>query len=220
MQKKLPDIITEEEVRALLEQPNISCPTGLRNRAILEVMVRAGLRVSEVCNLKPGHLRWGSGEIEVHEGKFGKDRVVPISKATQDWLSLWQERRPKKNGYFFTTLKGKPLSPRYLWGMVGRCADKAGIQEVEQRNDAARRKVHPHTLRHTFASNLIENGFTIVEVQQLLGHSHAHSTSVYLHVNPKALREKIQGRQKQQEIAALQEQVAELNERLAVLAAE
>ena len=80
--KKLPVVLDKEEAEAILAQPNTGCPTGLRNRAILEVMYRAGLRVSEVINLKPGDIRWGSGILEIRGGKGGKDRNVPVNSET------------------------------------------------------------------------------------------------------------------------------------------
>ena len=179
----MPKVINRRQARALLEQPNVSCPTGLRNRVILEVMYRAGLRVSEVVSLKPGHIRWPSGELAIKDGKGGVDRVVPVDQETTDWLGRWDEQRPKIRGRFFTTLQGKPLSPRYIWGMVKRAAQKAEVDPNQ---------VSPHVLRHSYASEKLEEGFTLAEVQQLLGHANVQTTSVYLHVNPKDLREKIQ----------------------------
>lgn len=200
--KTLPISLDAEQVTALLDQPNVKCATGLRNRAILEVMYRAGLRVSEVTNLKPGHIDWVKGQLVVRGGKGGKDRVVPVEAGVMDWLERWEGIRPKANGRFFSTLQGKPLSRVYLWGLVKRCARKTGM-DFE--------KVSPHVLRHTYASQKLEDGFTIAEVQALLGHSNISTTSIYLHANPKALREKIQGRAvKQAKLDAILEQVAAL----------
>lgn len=201
--KQLPKVISKEQAGALLEQPNVSCPTGLRNRVALELMYRAGLRVSEVVNLKPGHIDWEQDQVQVKNGKGGRDRVVPVDQDTIEWLSRWEAARPKQGGRFFTTLQGKPLSRVYLWGMVKRAAKKAGIDPDQ---------ASPHTLRHCYASEKLDEGFTVREVQELLGHSNVQTTSIYLHVNPKALREKIQGRRSDLavQIAALEAQLAEV----------
>ena len=184
--KALPMYIDKEQATALLDQPNVNCPTGLRNRVALELMYRAGLRVSEVVKLKPGHIDWKQGQLTVRNGKGSRDRVVPVTEGTVEWLRRWHEQRPRKAGRFFTTLQGKPLSRRYLWGMVKRCAKKTGL-EFE--------KISPHILRHTYATERLDEGFTIAEVQALLGHSNVSTTSTYLHANPTHLREKVQGQQ-------------------------
>ena len=220
---KLLDVITKDEARLLLDQPNVKCPTGLRNRVILEVMYRAGLRVSEVIKLKPGHIRWQAdgAELEVRASKGGKERVVPVEQQTRDWLSRWQEQRPKAGGRFFSTLQGKPLSRHYLGQMVARCAERAGIQQTEVREEDGKThyKVHCHTLRHSYATEKLREGFTIAEVRDLLGHSNVQTTSVYLHSDPEILREKIQGKQEKEEKRAdLQKQLDNLRQQIGELA--
>ncbi|MFC1558964.1 tyrosine-type recombinase/integrase [Gemmatimonadota bacterium] len=204
--KKLPVVLEKEEAEAILAQPNTGCPTGLRNRAILELMYRAGLRVSEVINLKPGDIRWGSGILEVRSGKGGKDRNIPVDSETLGWLRAWQGQRPGRRQRFFITLQGKPLSARYLQQMVKRLAHKAGLERAEQ--------VTPHVFRHTFATGLLNDGFTIREVQTLLGHSNVSTTQIYLHVEPRALSAKIQERRTNglasQQIQKLAKQLHEL----------
>jgi len=209
--RKLPDRITREQAQALLAVPNVNCPTGLRNRVALGLMYDAGLRVSEVVKLKPGHIDWQQGQLEIKQAKGEVERVVPVPLETMDWLARWKVARPKASGRFFTTLKGKPLSVRYLQQVVGRCAEKAGIQETEQRwtkekidEDTGQvisrsrpylwHKVHAHTLRHAYASERLAEGLTLAEVRDLLGHSNVKITSRYLHADPIALREKIQGK--------------------------
>ena len=204
MPRPLPKFISTEEAENLLDQTNPRCPTGLRNRAVLELMYRGGLRVSEVCNLKPGHVRWETGEVNVVNGKGGKDRVVPLPRPTVEWLQRWSDARPKKSGRFFTTLQGKPVSRHYLGQMVSRYAVKAGITQ----------KVSPHTLRHTYATEKLHDGFTLAEVRDLLGHSNTSTTSIYLHADPELLRAKIQGEEKKAEIAALTEQLVGIEEKL------
>ena len=184
--KKLPIVLEKEEAEAILAQPNTGCPTGLRNRTILEVMYRAGLRVSEVINLRPGDIRWGSGILEVRGGKGGKDRNVPVDSETLGWLRAWQGKRPGRRQRFFTTLQGKPLSARYLQQLVKRLAHKAGLERADL--------VTPHVFRHTYATELLNGDFTIREVQTLLGHSNVSTTQIYTHVEPRALALKIQNR--------------------------
>lgn len=216
-------------MEALLAQANTSCPTGKRNRAILEVMVHGGLRIAEVAALHPRDIVFNregrdlAGADLAVLGKGRKRRTVPVSRGVAQWLDLWDRERPR-NGHFFCTIQGNPVSTSYIRQMVYRYAERADIQEEleSNREDGKRKlKVHPHSLRGTYASALHrDDDYTIAEIRDLLGHENIATTNEYLRVDPAALREKIQGKQKKQEIAALQEQVAELNERLAVLAAE
>ena len=179
---KLPVALDMEEVRALLHSPNIKTPTGLRNRAILEVMYRAGLRVSEVVGLRPSDIRWESSILEIHQGKGSKDRNVPFDQETLGWLRAWDTNRHKSRR-FFCTLQGNEMSSRYIQSMVKRLAHKASLQRAQ--------KITPHVLRHTYATELLADGFTIREVQELLGHSSVATTQIYTHVRPEHLVEKI-----------------------------
>lgn len=182
-QKKLPVVMNTQEVQELLKQPNRKCPTGLRNYLIMLVMYRAGLRVSEVISLECRDINWQSGDLKVVDGKGGKDRVIPLEPYVLDALVKWKEQKPQGKK-FFTTLKGEELNDRYIRKFVERYAEKAGIDK----------DVHPHTLRHTFATELLDQGFTIREVQELLGHSDLSTTMIYTHVNPIAVRDKIKQR--------------------------
>ncbi len=169
--------------------PNLSAPTGLRNRAMLEVMYRQGLRVGEVCGL---HLRdWRVKDRQVHlrpeVAKGGREAYVPLNPVVEDFLTRWKaERRRYAAGepHLFTTLAGAPVGRRYCWQMIRRYGRRAGIE----------RALHPHMLRHTFASELLAEGFTIAEVQQLMRHSDIRTTAIYLHVSDAALAEKIRRR--------------------------
>lgn len=185
MAKRLPTVLEKDEAQALLRQPNTGCPTGLRNRVMLEVFYRAGLRNSEVRHLRPGDIRWQDGVIEVRGGKGGKDRVVPIDSETLGWLRAWKAERPRGR-YFFNTLQGSELSARYLQELIKRLARKAGIERADQ--------VTPHVLRHSYATHLLDDGFTLREIQTLLGHSNVSTTQIYTHVSPGDLTEKIQRR--------------------------
>ncbi len=187
--KRLPIALEAHEVEKILALPNTRCNTGLRNRAILEVMYRAGLRVSEVANLKPGHIRWKEKIIEIHNGKGGRDRNVPVRSETIAWLQAWKQAKPKSR-YFFCTFKRTQLTTRYIQMLVKRLAHKAGLERVEM--------ITPHCLRHTYATELLDQGFTIREVQMLLGHSSVQTTQIYTHVRPADIAAKIQAQDKTQ----------------------
>ncbi len=188
--KKLPKVLSREEISRLFSIPNPRYPTGLRNRVILQVLYRAGLRRSEVTNLSPADINWEQSFLFIQDGKGGKDRVVPIDRETVDWLQRWNERRPESE-FFFCSMKGRQLMDRYVLEMVYRCSEKSGVYV---QNGKSKKKVHPHILRHTYATELLEEGFGIHEVQQLLGHSNITTTAVYAHVRPLRLAEKIRAR--------------------------
>ncbi len=188
---KLPKVLSKDQVKSILKLPNIKSPTGLRNRTILQVLYRCGLRVSEVANLTPADVNIAESYIYVQQGKGKKDRYVPLDVATCKWLAKWQDQRPESD-YFFSTLKGGQLDVRYVREMVYRLSKKAGVYLQNGKN---KKPVNPHALRHTYATELIEEGYGIHEVQALLGHSDIKTTSVYLSVRPKSLIEKIKRRQ-------------------------
>ena len=187
---KLPKVLSREEISRLMAVPNPRYPTGLRNRVILQVFYRAGLRRQEVIDLVPVDIDYTNNLLYIQDSKGGKDRVVPFDDETKDWLLKWKERRPESD-YFFCTLPGKRLSPRYVLEMVYRCSEKS---KVYVQNGRAKKKVHPHILRHTYATELLEEGFGIHEVQQLLGHSDITTTAIYSHVRPVQLAKKIRER--------------------------
>ena len=189
---KLPKILSRSEVEKLLSIPNPRYPTGLRNRVILQLFYKAGLRRAEVINLMPADIDWENNFLYIQNSKGGKDRVVPFGDETKSWLEKWKERRPESE-YFFCTLTGNKLIPRYVLEMVYRASEKA---KVYVQNGRAKKKVHPHILRHTYATELLEEGFGIHEVQQLLGHENITTTAVYAHVRPVKLAKKIRERGK------------------------
>jgi integrase/recombinase XerD len=209
MGRTLPKVIEKEEVERLLAQPNPKYPTGLRNRSILEVMYRCGLRLSEAIDLKPSHIRWKNQELLVRQGKGKKDRVVPIDGRCMLWLERWKAKRPEST-WFFCNLKGGKLQPRYLQQMMEREAQAAGLSQ----------KVTPHMLRHTCATELLDEGFTLREVQEFLGHSSVATTQIYTHVRPKALGDKIRARGQQAADRQAEEEVTGLVKKLLELPAE
>jgi len=178
--KKLPKTLTKDEVLLLLSQPNKRAPTGLRNRCIMQLMYRAGLRESEVINLGTKDVEWGEAILRVWQGKGAKDRTLYLDEHTLDLLRMWDERRPRGR-YFFCTLKGNKLNDRYIRELVDRYAEKAGIGK----------HVNPHMLRHTFATELLQEGYNIREVQKLLGHSDVSTTMIYTHVYDSDLANKM-----------------------------
>jgi len=174
--KKLPTVLTEDEQARLLKQPNPRYPTGERNRTMLTLMLNTGLRLAEVTALKWRDLDLTTGKLMVRQGKGAKgDRTLWVAEADIDRLRSWRERQAKECGkceHVFTTLQGKPLGHRYVQRMVKRYAAKAGIQKT----------VSPHTLRHSFATDLYRETSKIRLVQKVLGHSDLSTTMVYTHI--------------------------------------
>ncbi|RLG20525.1 integrase [Candidatus Micrarchaeota archaeon] len=173
---KIPEVLTREEQEALLRQPNPRYPTGERNRLLLRVMLDTGLRLSEAINLRWRDLDLLTGRLHVKQGKGAKDRVLWVGDELLELLRKWRERQAKVVGWapehVFTTLDGKPLQARYVQYMVKRYAQRAGITK----------NVHPHTLRHTFATDLLRETRNIRLVQKALGHANLATTQIYTHI--------------------------------------
>ena len=166
---KLPVILEPEEVQNLLKQPNKRYPTGLRNKAIMSLMLHCGLRLSEVVNLKPGNINLTKGKLRVESGKGKKDRDLAIPDYLTGLLEAWRNIRPKSN-FFFPTLKGMKLSDRYIQQMVKRYAQKAGLNK----------RISPHTLRHTYATQYYKQTKDIETLKRILGHSDISTTTIYI----------------------------------------
>jgi integrase/recombinase XerD len=187
----LPKILNADQLDALLARPNIGCPTGLRNRAILELLAGAGLRASEVCGVYLRDIDWKRSELRIRAevGKGGREAVLPLDERTFSWLERWKpERRHHAAGapWLFVTLKGGQLDRRYIWEMTSRYARKAGIEDP----------VWPHRLRHTFATELLRDGFDLREVQTLMRHADVRTTVLYTYVSPEALAQKVRRRRR------------------------
>jgi len=166
---KLPVVLEPEEAQNLLRQPNRRYPTGLRNKAIMSLMLHCGLRLSEVINLKPGNINLNKGKLRVVSGKGNKDRDLAIPEYLIDLLDSWKNKRPESD-YFFSTLKGKRLLPRYIQCMVGRYKKRAGIEK----------NVTPHTLRHTYATYFYKQTKDIETLRRILGHADISTTTIYI----------------------------------------
>lgn len=181
--RKLPEVLTEEEQKALLKQPNPRYPTGLRNLCLMRVMLDVGLRASEVLHLTTRDVDWMSGKLFVRQGKGKKDRVVWLNEDGLELLRRWKEKRPMQGELLFSTLKGGPIRDNYLRAMVKRYSQKAEISK----------DVHPHMLRHSFASDLYRESKNIRLVQKALGHADLSTTMIYTHVVDEELEEAMKG---------------------------
>ena len=176
----LPQFLTEDEINRLLSAPDIAKEEGIRDRALLELMYAAGLRVSELVSLNQTDVDLHGGLVSCH-GKGSKERRVPIGKSAIHWL---QQYASIKAGYGKPTLpylflnRGKPLTRQFAWAMVKRYAAHAGVKEIS-----------PHTLRHSFATHLLQNGADSRSVQALLGHSDISTTQIYTHITDRHLRD-------------------------------
>lgn len=174
---KLPvEILSDDEVARLAAKCSRKAPTGIRNRALVYVLYRCQLRISEALALKPSDVCAERGQINVRIGKGLKQRFVSVDPGTLDQIAAWLAVR-KQNGHhpLFCTLYGKPLSSAYVRLMLPRLARKAGITK----------RVHPHGLRHSGASALLDKGAALSDIQSQLGHSSPSTTDRYLHqLNP------------------------------------
>lgn len=187
--RELPQTLTDDELDALYRRCNVNCPTGLRDRCILALMARAGLRASEVCGLHLRDVDWKQHTVRIRAevAKGGKEAVQPLDQPTIELLERWKAiRRPYAAGrpHLFCTLKGEPVDRRRVWEMTARRARRAGIDHP----------VWPHMLRHTFATSLLRDGFNIEEVRLLMRHSDIRTTTIYLHISNVELHDKLRRR--------------------------
>lgn len=176
--RKLPSVLTVAEIDALLTAPSLAEPLAWRDRALLELGYGAGLRVSEACDLRLTDLFLADGLIRVI-GKGDKQRQVPIGRKSLSVLSLYTNSlrptldRNQTRGRVLLNARGQPLSRVGAWGIVKRAARHAGIKK----------RVTPHTLRHSFATHLLEGGADLRAVQEMLGHADLSTTQIYTHVD-------------------------------------
>ncbi|MBA7611911.1 Tyrosine recombinase XerD [subsurface metagenome] len=181
--RKLPEFLTQEEREALLGQPNSRYPTGQRNHLMMKLILDIGLRLSEATNLKWKHVDLISGKVMVRDGKGAKDRTLWVGEKDIELLRKWRERQLKVTDnnpkYVLTTLKGAPVNNRYVQSIVKRYSKKAGINK----------NISPHTLRHTFATDLYRETKNIRIVQKALGHSDLSTTMIYTHIVDDELEE-------------------------------
>lgn len=183
----LPNVLSVEEVEAIINIIDLSTPEGHRNRAIVEVMYGCGLRVSEVVTLKISNLFFKEGFVKVL-GKGDKERFVPIGGMAQKMVSLYLEGARKnvkiKKGeedYLFLNRRGSHLTREMIFMLVKKWAQEAGI----------RKQISPHTFRHSFATHLVEGGADLRAVQQMLGHESITTTEIYTHLDSEYIRNTI-----------------------------
>jgi site-specific recombinase XerD len=179
--QRLPEVLTDEEQEALLGQPNTNKLIGLRNLCLLQLMLNTGLRSAELLKIKTRDIDWRSGKLMVRQGKGNKDRSSWIGEEDLALLQRWviKKARLPESEWLFTTRDGILISTRYLREMVKRLAKKAGISK----------DVHPHTLRHTFATDLYRQTKNLRLTQKALGHSQISSTMIYTHIVDDELEE-------------------------------
>lgn len=176
----VPDVLTQEEVQQLFEMPNVEEWIGARDRAILEILYASGLRVSEVCSLNIVDV---GDDVVYVKGKGGKHRTVPIASSALRWVDAYLLRfRGEKNEALFLSKKGKRLDRITIWNRVKFYAKKAGISKP----------ISPHTLRHSFATHLLENGADLRVIQEMLGHASIATTDRYTHISQKYLSQTFQ----------------------------
>lgn len=184
IRRKLPEVLTIDEVSSLLEQPDVSTPIGLRDKALLELMYATGVRVSELINLRQIDLLFDMEIIRVF-GKGSKERLVPIGKVAIKWVREYQLKvRPKlvkigSGDFLFLSRLGRKLTRMSVYKIVKKYASMAGIKK----------EIHPHTLRHSFATHLLEGGSDLRSVQEMLGHASITTTQIYTHISNETLKE-------------------------------
>jgi len=178
----LPKSLSEAEVEALLASPAPSDPLGLRDRAMLELLYASGLRVSEIVGLPLDAVDTESGILRVR-GKGGKERLVPFGASAARWLARYLDSaRPaldrRRSAHLFLTVRGAPMTRQRFWQLIERYGRAAGI----------RSRLTPHSLRHSFATHLLEHGADLRALQMMLGHSDIATTQIYTQVSRSRLR--------------------------------
>jgi integrase/recombinase XerD len=194
--RKLPRMLNRNQIETLLNQPDTNTESGIRDRAILELLYAAGMRISELLNLKLHQLQLQLGFV-VCTGKGSKERIAPVNETSKDWLTRYiKEVRPKLIGTkkrknygksertsdqqrVFLNQRGKPLSRQGFWKILKAYGRNAGIPQ---------NLLTPHVLRHTFATHLLEGGADLRSVQMLLGHADISTTEIYTHVSREHLQ--------------------------------
>jgi integrase/recombinase XerD len=185
LSRPLPDVLDPAEVEAILSQPDVSGPLGVRDRAILETLYATGIRVSELVSLRQSNVFPSEQFIRV-TGKGSKERIVPIGRSALGWIERY--RAGARAGLagsrggadaLFLNARGTPISRMAVWTIVRNCTRKSGIGK----------EVHPHTFRHSFATHLLEGGADLRSVQEMLGHVNISTTQIYTHIDREYLRE-------------------------------
>ena len=182
-EEKLPTILTIEEINMMFDTIKGNEPMALRNRCMLEFLYGSGLRISELLDLKTSNIHLHTKELNVI-GKGNKERIVPLSDMSIDAFNKWMSNgkpnfKTKPGNYIFVNKSGDKLTRQGVWKLIKEIAKNAGIAK----------EISPHTLRHSFATHLLNNGFNLRYVQFLLGHSDISTTQIYTHITTDKLRE-------------------------------
>ena len=181
--RTLPDTLTRDEVVALLNQPDLRTDVGLRDRAMLETLYGAGLRVSELVGLNVESVNLGVGFVRCL-GKGSKERITPIGKVAVDYIRRYLEQcrarlvKGTREERLFLSMRGRPLSRVSVWKMIGKYGAAACVTS----------RLSPHTLRHSFATHLLEGGADLKTIQDMLGHVSIATTEIYTHVSRDQLK--------------------------------
>jgi integrase/recombinase XerD len=182
--RSLPQSLTEQDVEALLAAPKVSEPLGHRDRTMLEVLYATGVRVSELINLKLSQINLNQGVLRI-DGKGDRERLIPLGDEAQDWIREFSEGPrseillERQTEFLFPTRRGDRMTRQAFWHIIKLYAKKAGIVK----------KLSPHTVRHAFATHLLNNGADLRVVQLLLGHSDVSTTQIYTHVARERMKE-------------------------------
>lgn len=183
IEKKMPEILSTEEVVRLLEQPSGDSPKEIRDKAMLELLYATGIRVTELINLKVDDVNLQMGYLMCRDG--GRERVIPFGNEAKSALLRYLEGTRASmisdpaSVYLFANCSGQPMSRQGFWKLIKFYAKKAGIVA----------DITPHTLRHSFAAHLVENGADLRSVQEMLGHSDISTTQIYANMNHSRIRE-------------------------------
>lgn len=184
MPRNLPDVLTFEEIESIFKKIDVTGKLGLRDRALLETMYASGLRVSELTGLKMHDIFFDEEIIRVF-GKGSKERVVPIGKEALRWIDLYLTHsrlnlaNSKSEDVLFLNWRGKKLSRMSIWNILNKYSKMAGIKK----------NIHPHILRHSFATHLLEGGADLRSIQEMLGHADISTTQIYTHVDISYLKD-------------------------------
>lgn len=182
IEKKLPGILSEEETVRLLEQPSVSSPKGMRDRAMLELLYATGMRVTELISLQMQDVNIGQNYLVCRDA--GKHRVIPFGTNARRALEMYLKNgrgellKDQESDYLFVNCSGKVMSRQGFWKLIKQYAARAGIVA----------DITPHTLRHSFAAHLVQNGADLKAVQEMLGHSDISTTQVYLNLSAERVR--------------------------------
>lgn len=179
LSKNLPVVLTVEEIDSILNIPDVTKKSGLRDKALLELLYACGTRISELINLKVSDLFFNEEVIRVF-GKGSKERIIPVGSSAIKWVEEYLlnsrpllEKRLKSENILFLNIRGMQLTRMGMWKIIDKYVKLSGV----------RKEVHPHTFRHSFATHLLEGGADLRAVQEMLGHADISTTQIYTHID-------------------------------------